>query len=362
MSAIKLPALAVASMLLAVPLAAQVASQVASQVPGTAAPANSAVASALAGPPAPYVSPDTPQGGGPYPAIMQTAPGLPSHTLYRPVSLEALGHIKLPVVVWGNGACINAGNRFRYFLTEIASHGFLVLALGPIGPSEGEHASSGSAIARPAPWVGSSAAKALAAGQTLGSNLAGGSRPSDTSAQQMIDAIDWAQALAQQGGALGERVDPQAIAVMGQSCGGLQATAAAMDPRVKTLGVWNSGLFDDDSRQWAIADAKVTKADLKGLKASAIYVTGDPSDVAFKNGEDDFARVDQVPVFRAWREDTGHSGTYREYRGGAFAPVAVAWLQWQLKRDAQAARLFVGPRCGLCDDPRWHVKKKRIDP
>src|SRR5690349_15092472 len=61
----------------------------------------------------PEVPANTPLGSGPDPAIMQVDPGLPTHTLYRPEDLAAAG--KMPVVVWGNGACWNAGNSFRWF-------------------------------------------------------------------------------------------------------------------------------------------------------------------------------------------------------------------------------------------------------
>jgi hypothetical protein len=48
---------------------------------------------------------------------MESDPGLATHTIYRPADLGALGDYKLPIVVWGNGACANAGKRFRWFLT-----------------------------------------------------------------------------------------------------------------------------------------------------------------------------------------------------------------------------------------------------
>ena len=86
----------------------------------------------------PYVTPDTPQGAGPFPAIMEQSSRLPTHTVYRPKNLAGQ---KLPIIAWGNGACVNVGNRFRYFLTEIASNGFMVIALGPIG-SRGRRVSS----------------------------------------------------------------------------------------------------------------------------------------------------------------------------------------------------------------------------
>jgi hypothetical protein len=36
----------------------------------------------------------------------------------------------------------------------------------------------------------------------------------------------------------------------------------------------------------------------------------------------------------------GHGGTYREPHGGEFTVVALAWLNWQLKGDKEAAKLF----------------------
>jgi dienelactone hydrolase len=312
-------------------------------------------------PPPPYVSPDTPQGTGPFPAVMEMDPGLPTHTLYRPKDLAALGAEKLPIVVFGNGACINVGNRFRYFLTEIASHGFVALAIGPIGSAEAERSGGGSQHRAP-PSAGSPAALLKASG---GAPTVLDGRPvipSDTAAAQMIDAIDWAVAENKRAGSrLQGRLDVQRIAVMGQSCGGLQAIDAARDPRVTTLGVWNSGLFSDERRIWPIAGSRATKAQLKDLRIPTIYVTGEPSEVAFENANDDVARIDAAPVFRAWRERTGHGGTYREPNGGDYGRVAVAWLRWQLKGDQAASRAFVGTDCGLCKDPAWHVSKKRID-
>ena len=67
----------------------------------------------------PHQPNDAPLGSGPFKAVMGEEPGLTAHTLYYPADLAKAG--KLPVVAWGNGACINAGNRFRDFLTDIAS-------------------------------------------------------------------------------------------------------------------------------------------------------------------------------------------------------------------------------------------------
>jgi len=71
-------------------------------------------------------------GSGPYKALMEMDTSLPDHTVYRPEDLSALSGATLPLVVWGNGACVNAGNSFSSFLTDISSYGFLAIALGPI--------------------------------------------------------------------------------------------------------------------------------------------------------------------------------------------------------------------------------------
>ena len=308
--------------------------------------------------PPPYVTPDTPQGSGPYRAIMEVDASLPTHTLYHPKDLAALGRAKLPIVAFANGACVNVGNRFRYFLTEIASHGFLAIATGPIGTREAEETSSSSALtALPAP--NSPAALKLGPGVPMSASP---SLPAATTARQMIDAIDWAVAEnARRGSPYFGRLDTTKIAVMGQSCGGLQAIDAAHDPRVTTLGVWNSGTFDVATRAWDIAAAHASREDVKTLRVPVIYVTGEPSDVAYPNADADFALIDGIPAFRAWREKTGHPGTYREPNGGAFGTVAVAWLKWRLQGDSAAAKMVVGTKCGLCTRSEWHVRKKNIE-
>src|SRR5262252_474499 len=56
----------------------------------------------------PHQPNDKPLGTGPFKAVMAEDPSLPDHTLYYPVNMTSAG--KLPVITWGNGACLNAGN------------------------------------------------------------------------------------------------------------------------------------------------------------------------------------------------------------------------------------------------------------
>jgi hypothetical protein len=48
--------------------------------------------------------------------------------------------------------------------------------------------------------------------------------------------------------------------------------------------------------------------------------------------------------------------------GGEFGRVGLGWLNWQLKGDANAKKMFVGADCELCKPPSmWVVKKKMLD-
>src|SRR5262249_36101399 len=83
-----------------------------------------------------YHKPNVPLGTGPYKAIMSEEKGLSAHVAFYPSDLAKVDNKKLPVLIWANGSCLYAGNRYRQYLTEIASHGYLVIAGGPMGPVE----------------------------------------------------------------------------------------------------------------------------------------------------------------------------------------------------------------------------------
>jgi hypothetical protein len=180
---------------------------------------------------------------------------------------------------------------------------------------------------------------------------------------QLIDAVNWALAEnSQKDSPYFGKLDTSHVAVMGQSCGGLQAIAVSTDPRVKLTGIWNSGLLPDNPDAPARpAMERVPKEQLAKLHAPIFYFTGDKAnDIAYANGWDDFERITAVPVFHAYKDGLPHVGTYREPGGGELGMIAVALLKWQFKGDTEAAKMFVGPDCGLCKDPKWHVSKKKM--
>lgn len=287
--------------------------------------------------------PDTP-GTGAFPATKEEVASLPDHVVYRPADLGKLGSTKLGLYLYGNGGCSNDGASQRMHLLEVASHGYLAIALGRIRSGPG-------ATVPPDP-------------PRTPQTAAGGAPPSlpppSTEAKGLISALDWAVAQdADDKSPYHGRIDTAAVAVSGFSCGGLQALQVAADPRVKTLVIMNSGLFNEGTSR--IPNMNASKSLLETIHTPTLYVLGGETDIAYKNGMDDFARINHVPVFVGNVVGVGHGGTYWEPNGGKAAAAVVAWLDWQLRGDTRAGAMFVGKACGLCTDAAWKTDKKRID-
>lgn len=265
-------------------------------------------------------------GNGPYKALMYEAPDFEAHTVFAPQDLSKFNKKNpLPVLVWGNGACTNSPWEHFKFLNEIASHGFLVIATGHIPMEE-------------APYNG----------------------PRSTSEQQ-IESVEWAIAQnADKNSPYYNRIDVNAIAAAGMSCGGLQTLDNSADPRFKTLMIMNSGLFVNSSAAMP-GMPMPEKEKLQNINVPIIYILGGPDDIAYGNGMDDFYRITKVPAFVA-NYPVGHGGTYRQPHGGEFTVPALAWLQWHLKGDQEAAKMFTGDVCGLALRDDWTVEKNAMHP
>jgi len=159
--------------------------------------------------------PDTP-GTGRFPALKETDPGLPGQAIFRPADLDRLGNTRLGIYAFGNGACTDDAGHTRLHLLEVASHGYLVIVPGSFYTGPGR-------IERPAN---------LPRLTSIDTAL--------TRHQQLEEAISWALKENQRPGSrYYGRIDPNAIAVSGFSCGGLQALMNARDPRVRTVVIMN---------------------------------------------------------------------------------------------------------------------------
>lgn len=290
---------------------------------------------------------------GPYSVVVEHDPGLPMHTIYRPTELTMSRH---PVLVWGEGGCAKNGLMFPEFLTEIASHGFVVVADGP--PRRPAQGAGGPEA--PAARAAGGPGGAVPPGAPAGGPPQGGAAPRPgpgagnamVNGTDLIAAIDWLEAeAANRDSRFYGKVNVQTVAAMGMSCGGLMSYGASNDPRVATVGIWNSGLFEPDEEIY------------NGIHGSVIIVTGGESDIAYANGKRDFEDLpENVPVFYGVYPSVGHGGTYHEDNGGAYGVAAVAWLKWQLLGDTSATgrAYFIGDECGICRDPNWQTDSRSL--
>lgn len=263
-------------------------------------------------------------GTGPYKALMYSVPELEEHTVFAPEDLSPFGrNRKLPVLVWGNGACSNSPWEHFKFLNEIASHGFLVVAIGHIPMTDERYKGPGSR------------------------------------SEQQIEGLEWALAQnADKDSPYYGRIDVNAVAAAGMSCGGLQTLDNSRDPRLKTIMICNSGLFINPAGAMP-GMPMPEKEKLQDIKVPVLYMLGGKEDIAYENGMDDFHRLTKVPAFAA-NYPVGHAGTYAQAHGGEFSVVALAWLQWQLQGNEEAAKLFQGEPCGLSLREGWTVEKNSL--
>ena len=257
---------------------------------------------------------------GPYKVASEAAFGSPGHRVFRPATLEAFPKKDtLPVMVWGDGGCAIDSTRYSGFLTTIASHGFLVL--GTV-PQEG-------APRRQA------------------------------TADDLRAAIDWAgKENARTGSPLKGKIALDKVAVMGQSCGGFLSIALGADPRVKTIGVFNSGI--QKATPGAPPSQRPTAGDLPKLHGPVLLINGGEPDFMMAQSAATFDMINHVPAFYGARHNAGHTATVFHPGGGEFANVASNWLSWTLKGDQKAGGMFAGKNCGLCTNSNWDVRSKGI--
>lgn len=258
-------------------------------------------------------------GSGMFKATAVSEKTLPDFVVYRPNNLywAAAREGRLPVLIFGNGGCADTSAGYERMLIDIASHGYVVIAIGEMQQVYGDR------------------------------------KDKHTPSSMMVEAMDWiSKQVTDRQSDYFDNIDTTKMAAAGHSCGGAQVLWNAADPRLKTYIILNAGMGDMEM-------AGASRQSLEGLHGSILYMTGGPSDVAYQNAQLDYDRIQHVPVALADLPTAGHGGTYSQPRGGDFGRMLLAWLDWQLKHRAQQKDIFLSAHHS--DFPGWTMKHKNFD-
>lgn len=257
-------------------------------------------------------------GSGQYKAIAATEKSLPDFVVYRPENIKeaAKEEGKLPILVWANGGCMNSSIHHERLLTEVASQGYIIVAIGSLQMTVEERIHK------------------------------------HTPDDELLKALDWISEQAKTKGTdYHKNVDLSKIAAGGQSCGGAQVIRVAEDSRIKTYMIVNAGMGD-------MTMAGASTGSLENLHGDIIYIIGGESDVAYANAILDYERIDNVPVVFTNHKTAGHGGTFAEEYGGTFAKMALDWLDWQFKGTDNSA-IFLEK--DLSEYPGWTMEAKNFE-
>ncbi|MBN2735828.1 MAG: dockerin type I repeat-containing protein [Spirochaetales bacterium] len=257
---------------------------------------------------------------GSHQVVVETDPGLPKFTIFRPSDL-APGK-KYPIASWGQGACSTDGLSNTEYCGQLASHGYLVIADGTPNGSGG--------------GCGTAYSMDLRGGVCLLDAIKWAIRENDNPCSQYYQSLDATK-----------------TAAFGFSCGGIMAEGAGSmkDPVLTTFMPVSSGMT---SANQSVIDS---------FQTPVLFLEGGTSDMAYANGKRDFQAIKNgaVPAMFVSR-NVGHGGTLNDDNGGLFGQVTLAWLNWWLKDDMSATGkgFLVGSTCNICRDSAWEMASKNL--
>lgn len=240
-------------------------------------------------------------GSGQYRAVALKEKSLDDFVVYRPLNIKnaVRREGKLPILLFANGGCMDTSVGYENMLTEIASHGYVVVAIGEMQVYQFDR------------------------------------KENSTQSSMLMKAMNWIVGEStREGSDYCGMVDVDKIAAAGHSCGGAQVLFNAKEPKLKTYLILNAGMGDMEM-------AGASKKNLAELHAPIIYMSGGEGDVAYRNAEKDYNSIHNVPAVWADNAKAGHGGTYNQPFGGSFAKMAIDWLDLQLKGNTALAPNFI---------------------
>lgn len=212
------------------------------------------------------------------------------YTIFRPACMH--DGEKFPVITWGNGTCGQTGG-YASMLANVASHGFVVVAAN--------------------------------------------SRWTNSDEKPMLKALDLAKAVNEDPThVLYQRLDLDKVGAMGHSQGSGATAAAASDPRIDSLILWNGGTAGSNLKPF--------------LAVSGDRDIGDPTVAGLRDG---VAAATQPGAWLFYHQVPVTGGNFTGHLTLMMQPErviepAVAWWKYMLKGDQEAKKTFIGTDCGLC--------------
>ena len=227
----------------------------------------------------------------------------PQFTLFRPKDM-AQGGLCHPVVTWGNGTGTTP-SIYQALLTQLASHGFVVIASNSTNVAQGN----------PAP---------------------------------MVAGVTWVlEQNADPTSVMYQRIDTTHIGATGHSQGGFATTTAGADSHITTIA--------------PICGAMAQR----NLHGPAMLLCGGndttvPCDGMIKTA---FDGITNQPVMLADYLTADH-GSWLTFGRQALSPIEVAvtaWMRVHLMGDTALRPRFYTASCTLCQDAGWKITQKMMD-
>lgn len=229
--------------------------------------------------------------------ISNTGPN-EAYTVFRPETLGQDGFMHSPVV-FGPGVLTSPSN-YASFLRNVASHGFVVIAVNSLSGSPG----------------------------------------SATNRTAMIEGLDWIIAQNDVSGVYQGKLEVTRAIAMGYSIGATTAVDAGDHANVITT--------------ISIHGHTITSA----LHGPLFLITGTEDDVQLQQGTFDSSTVQ---TFLATLEGAAHMDFVLEAGsngGGLEGTAVIAWLRFWINNDTGAQNYFYGADCVLCGSPWVNPQRK----